>query len=128
MKIVAAFVLFGFSILPVSAGQVAVVNPSGIVSVTVAPTAPAAPVASIPSAGNSTSIDINNSAIVEARGGLLTIIASSFSDLDIGSFTGEQIEVLVERIERILSKNNLSDDRISILRHELDRLTMLARR
>lgn len=128
MKIAAAFVLFGVSILPVSAGQVAVVNPSGIVSVAVAPTAPAAPVTSAPLAGNSTSTDVNNTAIVAQRGGLPTIIGSSISDVDVGSFTREQVEVLVERIELLLAQNNLSDDRISILQQELNRLTTLARR
>lgn len=128
MKTAAAFVLFGVSMLPASAGQVAVVNPSGIVSVTVAPTAPAAPAASVPSAGNSANMGINNAANVAPRGGLTTIIASSFSDVDVGSFTGEQVEALIEKIERLLAKNNLSEDRASILRHELERLTIIARR
>lgn len=133
MKMIAALISSGLLISTAHAGQVSVVNPSVIVSVTIAPTTPNMPVTlstptSVPLSGNYSNNGVNNATNVGVHSGSLSLISSALSDVDVSSLSQEQVVALIQKIELLLAEDNLPAHKSEILRREANRLDMLSRR
>lgn len=133
MKMIAALISSGLLIGTAHAGQVSVVNPSVIVSVTIAPTTPNMPVTlstptSVPLSGNYSNNGVNNATNVGVHSGSLSLISSALSDVDVSSLSQEQVVALIQKIELLLAEDNLPAHKSEILRREANRLDMLSRR
>lgn len=131
MKFAYLFPLFAVFSSPIFAGQVAVINPGGIVSVTVAPAPPSnvvappaltgAPAPATPNAGRAATNVLGSPQLK----GNMQAIDMLVANVEVSRFTPAQIKELLSKIERALFNDVLSSTRTEILRREYERLSAL---
>ena len=123
-KIILALALVGS---PAFSGQISVVNPSGIVSVTVSVSTPT-PVAPSVSGASSSAAPISGSPALAKdmqfgnSSPMLAGLSAALSSLEVSSFSSEERAMLIERVDILLQMPGISEQRRAILVRERARL------
>jgi hypothetical protein len=115
--------------LPISAGQVAVINPNSGYSVSYGP-APSVSTAAPPSTTNNISTSVTPSGSYASRSMTQIEFQEIFSGLvkiDISGFTEAQVSELLSSITRIESAGILNDLQLKLITQEKQRLLNLQR-